>query len=175
MRLPNIIVYVILTFVAVLYFAPKANLYYKLEHQLQPYGIVIHNEHVEDKWFWLDITQAQVYIQKLESMHIQKTQLLFLGVYNQVNFEGITLAQTLGHFLPKDIHTAKLSHALYNPFKVTATVVGGFGKADITLNLYEKGATVNIQASELMKSKFSATLDNFTLDKKGVYHYEYLF
>lgn len=175
MKLRSIIIYTVLTLVTVLYFVPKTNLYYKLEHQLQSYGIVIHNEHIDDKWFWLDITQVQIYIQKLKSLHIQKTQIMLLGGYNRVDFEGITLASTLGHFVPKDIQTAKLRYVLYDPFHVNATAVGDFGRADITLDLYERMATVNITASKLMKSKFSATLENFTRDKKGVYHYEYRF
>lgn len=175
MRLRSIIGYGILTLVTVLYFTPKTNLYYKLEHKLQPHGIIIHNEHVDDRWFWLEITDAQLYVQKLESLHIQKMQVMLFGVYNRVELEGITLASTFGHFVPKDIQTAKLHYAIYDPFHIKATVVGGFGDAEITLDLYEGLARVDIKASKLMKSKFSATLENFTRDKKGVYHYEYRF
>jgi len=175
MRVRNIIGYAILILVTVLYFIPKTNLYYKLEHTLQPHEIVIHNEHVDDKWFWLEITDAQFYVQKLESLHIQKAQIMLFGVYNQVDIEGITLAPTLGHFVPKEIQTVKLSYALYNPLNVNATLVGNFGTAEIVLDLYEGLATTDIKASKLMKSRFSATLENFTRDKKGVYHYEYRF
>ena len=175
MRIRDIIGYAILILVTVLYFIPKTNLYYKLEHKLQPYEIVIHNEHVDDKWFWLEITDAQLYIQKLESLHVQKTQIMLFGIYNKVDMEGITLASTLGHFVPNEIQTVNLRYALYDPFNVNATVVGNFGTAEIALNLYEGLATTSITASKLMKSRFSATLENFTRDKKGVYHYEYRF
>ena len=175
MNLKHIIGYGILTLITVLYFIPKANLYYKLEHKLQPHEIVIHNEHVDDRWFWLEITDAQLYVQKLESLYIQKTRIILFGVYNCIDLEGIKLASTFGHFLPTDIQTAKLSYAVYDPFNINATVVGDFGNAQITLNLYEGLASANIKISKLMKSKFSATLENFTLDKEGVYHYKYHF
>lgn len=175
MRLKSIIGYGILTLVTILYFIPKTNLYYKLEHILKPHGIVIHNEHVDDRWFWLEITDAQIYIQKLESMHVQKTQIMLFGGYNRVDLEGIVLASTLEHFVPKNIQSAKLRYTLFDPINIHATVVGDFGTAEITLDLYERLARAEIKASTLMKSKFSATLQNFTRDKKGVYHYEYRF
>ena len=175
MKLKHVIGYAILTLITVLYFIPKTNLYYKLEHKLQPHEIVIHNEHVDDRWFWLEITDAQLYIQKLRSLSIQKTQVMLFGVYNRVDLEGVKLSSTFGHFLPTDIQTAKLSYALYDPLYINATVVGDFGNAKITLNLYEGLIHANIKVSKLMKSKFSSTLENFTLDKEGVYHYKYHF
>lgn len=175
MRLRHIIGYAVLTLVTVLYFLPKTNLYYKLEHTLQPKGIIIHNEHIDDRRFWLEILDAELYVQKIESMRIDKSAIMLFGVYNKVDLEGITLASTLGQFVPKKIQSARFRYRLYDPLNVNATVSGDFGKAKIRLNLYERVITADVEASKLMKSKFSATLKNLTRDKKGGYHYEYRF
>ncbi len=175
MRPRNIIGYGILALVTVLYFIPKTNLYYKLEHRLQPHGIVIHNEHIDDKPFWLEIKNAQLYVQKLESLHVQKTRVMLFGGYNRVDLEGITLASTFGQFMPEKIETATVSYALYNPLNIIGTMVGDFGRAEASLDLYKRLFRVNIEASSLMSSKFLPTLENFTRDKKGAYHYEYRF
>ena len=175
MKIRSIIGYGLLVLITILYFIPKTNLYYQLEHKLQPHGIIIHNEHVDDKWFWLEITDAQLFVQKIESLHVRKTSVMLLGFYNRVNLEGILLASTLGQFVPKKIESAKLHYALYNPFNVNGTIHGDFGQAEINLDLYQGLLTAEVQVSELMKSQFLPTLGNFTRDKKGVYHYEYRF
>lgn len=175
MKLKSIIGYGVLALITILYFIPKTNLYYQLEHTLQPHGIVIHNEHVDDMWFWLEITDAQLYVQKIESLHVKRTKVMLFGGYNQINFEGITLASTLGQFVPKEIETATLHYALYNPFNINGTALGDFGEVEIKINLYDGVLEAKIEPSELMKSHFSATLNNFTKDKKGAYHYEYRF
>ena len=175
MKTRKIIGYGLLALITILYFIPKTNLYYQLEHTLQPHGVIIHNEHVDDKWFWLEVTNAQLYVQKIESLYVKKTRIILFGAYNRVDFESILLASTLGQFVPKKIEAATLRYALYNPFNVNGTILGEFGHAEIKVNLYDGVLTAKIEASELMKSKFSATLGNFTRDKKGVYHYEYRF
>jgi len=175
MRLRSIIGYGVLTLITVLYFLPKTNLYYKLEHELQPQGIIIHNEHIDDKRLWLEILDAELYVQKIESLHIHRSKIMLFGVYNKIDLDQITLASTLGQFIPKEIQSAQLRHVLYDPFNVYATVLGDFGKAEISLNFYDRTITADIEASKLMKSKFSATLRNLTRDKKGGYHYEYRF
>ena len=175
MKLKSIIAYSILTLVTVLYFVPKTNLYYKLEHQMQAHGIIVHNEHIDDKKFWLEITDAELYIQKIQSLHVQTTKVMLFGVYNQVDLGNISLSPTLGEFVPKHIDAVKLCYALYNPFNITGLVQGDFGQAKINIDLYNGVFTANIEASMLMKSRFLTTLENFTRDKKGVYHYEYLF
>lgn len=175
MRLRSMIGYGVLTLVTVLYFLPKANLYYKLEHELQPQGIIIHNEHIDDKRLWLEILDAELYVQKIESMHIHRANIMLFGLYNTIDLEQITLASTPGQFVPKNIQSAQFRYGLYDPLNINATVLGDFGKAEIRLNLYDRIMTANVEASKLMKSKFSATLKNLTRDKKGVYHYEYSF
>lgn len=175
MRLRSMIGYGILALVMVLFFLPKPNLYYKLEHELQPQGIIIHNEHLDDKRLWLEILDAELYVQKIESAHIHRSSIMLFGVYNQIDMEQITLASTLGQFVPKHIQSAQFRYGLYDPFNVHATILGDFGKAEITLNLYDRLITVNADASALMKSEFSATLKNLVPDKKGGYHYEYRF
>lgn len=175
MRIRSIIGYAVLTLLTVLYFLPKTNLYYKLEHTLQPQGIIIHNEHIDDKRLWLEILDAELYVQKIESMHIDKSTIMLFGIYNKINLEHINLASTLGQFVPKKIESAYFSYGLHDPLNINATVLGDFGKAEIRFNLYDRLMTANIQASKLMKSKFSATLRNLKRDKKGGYHYEYRF
>ncbi len=175
MRTRSIIGYGLLALVTVLYFIPKTNLYYQLEHKLQPHGIIIHDEHVDDRWFWLDITDAQLYVKKIESLHVNKTRVMLLGFYNRIDLADILLASTLGQFVPEKITNATLRYALYNPLNIKGTVLGDFGEAEVNIDLYEGLFTAEIKVSELMKTEFSSTLRNLIRDKKGVYHYEYRF
>lgn len=175
MKLRSVIGYGLLTLVTILYFVPKTNLYYKLEHTLKPHGIIIHNEHVDDKWLWLEIMNAQLYVQKIKSLSVQKTRIILFGGYNRIDLEGISLVPTLGQFVPVKIDTATLSYTLFDPLNIKGSVFGDFGRAQVKLNFYERVFTADIEASKLMKSKFLQTLDNFILADKGVYHYEYRF
>lgn len=167
--------YGVLTLIAIFYFIPKINLYYKLEHILQPQGIIIHNEHIDDRRLWLEILGAELYVQKIESLRIDKAAIMLFGLYNTIDLEKITLAPTVGQFAPKEIQSAHFSYGLHDPLHIHAAVLGDFGTAKIRLNLYDRLITADVEASKLMKSKFSATLRNLTRDKKGVYHYEYRF
>ncbi len=175
MRLKSIIGYGFLALITVLYFIPKTNLYYKLEHILQPHGIILHDEHVDDKRFWLEISNGRLYIQKLESLYVQRIQIMLFGVYNRVYFDDIMLASSLEQFVPKHIDTASVHYALYDPLNVRGNVLGDFGRADLDFDLYNGLFKADIEVSELMRSKFPTTLENFTRDKQGVYHYEYHF
>ena len=175
MKLIRIIFYTLLSLITLIYFIPKVNLYYKIEHEMQPYGIVINGEHIDDKSLWLEITDARLYLHKIETLHIDNSQIMLFGLYNLIKLKDITAAPTLAQFMPKKIQSAQMHYALYNPLYIKATAAGDFGDAKITIDLYERLITISIDASKLMKSKFSQTLKNFSRDKKGVYHYEYSF
>jgi len=100
---------------------------------------------------------------------------MLFGIHNQIDLQEITLASTLGQFVPNKIETAKLSHTFYDPLNITGEISGDFGQAEVNFDLYNKVFSAKIEPSKLMKYKFRATLENFTRDAKGVYQYEYRF
>ena len=173
MRAKSTFFSILLIFGVMLFFMPKTNLYYALEHILEAHGVVMSEERIQEKYFSLEVSEAELFVHKIQSMHIKKTKIQLFGIYNKFLFADMTLAPTLEQFMPKEISTAQLSYALYNPLNIDATVIGDFGKATLNMNLYKKIVIVNLEASKLMKSQFSQSLKKFTRDKKGVYHYEY--
>ncbi len=174
MKLRNII-FALLALITILYFIPKTNLYYQLEHTLEPHGIIVHNEHVDDRRFWMEVLGGELYVKKIETLHVKKARIMLFGAYNRIDFSGITLASTAGQFVPAKIETATLRHALYDPFHLHGEINGEFGTAEVTVDLSKRLFKAEITASALMKSKFKKTLSNLVRDKKGVYHYEYRF
>lgn len=167
--------YATLFFAALLFFAPKENLYYFAEEQLKPLGVVIGYEESVDHGFTLEILHAKLYVQKIKSANIASITIGTFGLYNSVSVNNVVLDKTFEQFFPPLIQRIDVDQSIFSPLQLSAEAVGDFGEATATVNLLERNISVIMKPSKLMLSRYKNTLRQLKKSKEGDYRYEYKF
>jgi hypothetical protein len=157
---------------AIMLLLPKVNLYYQLEHEVKPYGVILSGERLDDKGLWLNIDDATLYIKQIESAHAQSIEILLLGLYNRIDIKKIALSSTFDSFVPTDVERIRILYSVLDPLHVTVDAAGDFGTAQAKASLTERTISVTLQPSKLMKTRFRSTLNRLKKDETGGYRYE---
>lgn len=155
----------------VLFFLPKVQLYYLLEHEIKPSKVLINQESVRDTGFSLELRDAQILYEGIESANVASIDLSFFLFYNRILAKDITLSSAAKSFVPLEIETIKLEHLFYNPLLVKAEAQGAFGEAYVRINLLERSLELRLLPSERMKKEFMHTLRQLKKDQNGEYIY----
>lgn len=170
-----LLLYIMFFIMAFIYFAPKANIYYFTEQQLQKKGIVLSDEALNDKGFTFEIDHATLYVKKIETAKIQKIKLNFFLLYNSVEVKDVLLSDMASVFIPLHVKSLYLTYTLLDPIHVRGKCSGAFGRADININLAKRTLQILLKPSKEMLSHYRATLQNLKKDKNGGFVYEQSF
>lgn len=171
-KLSKIFGYALFFLLALMYFMPKSNIYYFLEHELDNYGVVINNEEVIDSGFSLNVLKADINVKSISSATIGSTNIKIFGVYNNISLEDIKLASVAASMVPTNVKRVDINYNIFNPFEVTANALGAFGEADVSFDLLEMSIHLKLNPSKKMLSSYSGTLRNLKKTKEGVYVYD---
>lgn len=170
-RFLKFIAYIMFFVLALMYFTPKAALYYFAESKVEPYGVVITDEDVVDNGFTLSIKDAVVTFKAIESAEVKDTNMAIYGIYNNVSVNNITLASTVASFVPTDIKNINITYSIFNPLNIVASANGGFGYAEAEISLVERKVFLKLQPSKIMSKNYGSTLRNLKKSKDGGYEY----
>ncbi len=170
-KLAKFIGYVLFFMAALMYFTPKASLYYFAETQIEPYGVIVTDELVKDNGMTLSLKDATVTVKSIESAVVQSVDVAIFGLYNSIDVKNITLASTASSFVPTDIKLLNISYSILNPLNIKAYASGGFGEAEAKVSLLDRKLILKLEPSKLMNSKYRSTMRNFKKLKDGGYEY----
>lgn len=171
-HLGNALLYLVLFVVALILFAPKDNIYFLLEEKLQPYGVVIDGEALRDRGLWLEIRHATLYVKDIESVTADRVSVALFGLYNRISVENATLAPPLAELFPEGIEHIDIIYAVWDPLHLRITAEGDFGTADALVSIRQRNVVADVLPSELMQSRFGATLRKLKQNETGGYRYE---
>ena len=174
-KLRNFMLYAAVFLVALMFFTPKVQLYYALEKALKPYGVIVANEVVDDKGMTLHVSEIDLYIQGIESAHIDSIDVALFGFYNVVNAHGITLAETFIKMVPIEIGDVELSYSVSNPLYITLYAEGDFGVMKGEVALIDRLVQIHLEPSKLLKTRYQRSLREFKKSEAGGLVYEYHF
>ncbi len=73
-----------------LIFAPKQEIYYKIEKELQKNDIVISNEKFSDNLWGLSIKDADIFVKGIKVAKVKSLDLNIFFLYNKLSIEQIT-------------------------------------------------------------------------------------
>lgn len=163
--------YVAVFVFALIAFTPKESLYFFVEQKLEPFGVVIAQEKLEDKLFSLEVEDAILYAQKIEAAKVASTQITLLGLYNSIEVEGVVLASMVESFLPQKIENISVSYSLIDPLHVVIKANGEFGELDGGFALLDGELQLHLKPSKVMLTKYRSTLREFKKDQNGEYNY----
>jgi hypothetical protein len=164
--------YTLFFLLAVVYFAPKENLYYLLEQKLATHGFIIADEKIKEGSFSLEIDEAQLYFESIKSADISHAKFLTLLVYNSLEIQNIELDEISAPFLPSKIDNISIKQSILNPFALHVKAQGEFGKIDMQYNILRGHLKGVMIPSYIMLQKYPSTVHMFTANQNGEYIYE---
>ena len=171
-KIVKIISFILFFVLALIYFTPKASLYYKAEQELQKYKVVLANEEVKDKVLCLQVEHATVYFNAIESAKVEWMELKFLVAYNSVKLKNIELSSVVASFIPTHIDAVQIKYTVLNPLNVLIEANGEFGTFKAKLNLKSRKILGIMQPSKKMLQEYRNTLREFHKNSVGEYVYE---
>lgn len=160
---------------ALLFFAPKENLYYLAEKKMAAYGIVFSGEALHERATALRVERAELYVKEVQSASIEQADIICLGLYNRVDARGVRLAPAFEQLFPGSIETVTLTYTVFDPLHLIAAAAGDFGTAEARISLRDRMARVVMTPSQLVTTRYAHMLGNFSRDETGGYVYEYRF
>ena len=163
--------YFLVFILALIIFTPKQSVYYFAEKELQPFGVVISNEMLEDNFLALKIENGQFYAQNIEAATLEKADIVILGFYNSIDIENIQLASFLDDFFPKNVANISVSYSVIEPLTLNISANGEFGEASGEFSILDRNVSLVLKPSKVMLSKYQTTLREFKKQSNGEYTY----
>jgi hypothetical protein len=167
--------YVIFFTLALMYFTPKASLYYMLEKELKKYDVILSGETVSDNGFSLSLENSNVYVKDIQSAQVKDANIKLFALYNSIHIQGIVLSDVAGTFLPLEIKNTNIVYSIFDPLNVNLNSKGDFGSANGSFNLVDKKLHLDVMPSDTMKRKYRNSMRQLKKQKDGSYSYDKTF
>ncbi len=118
--------------------APKHELYYLLEKELKKQGVVISNETIENNWFGVTLTNANISVKGIQFATVKELNLNLFFLYNTLTVKSINIDESLQNMAPKTIDRLNIVYSIMNPLAVQIDSNGSFGIANGTVDPIER-------------------------------------
>ena len=146
--------------------APKDELYYKLERELEKKGVVIGNEKFTTNLLGVKIEDANIYLKGVNIAHIKSINLDIFLIYDRLTIDGVTTDKSIHNFVPKSIDHAEAIFSILKPYKISIDANGSFG--EIVGGLYFNMNKLFIRVPK--PKDISAFRGFLKRDAKGLYY-----
>ena len=170
-KLLKFFAYMLFFVLALIYFLPKAALYFYAEQELQKKRLILSKEEVVDSGFSLKVKHAEVTFDSIESASVEEIDVKVFLLYNALHIQNIELSSMDASFVPLHIESADIKYTIFNPLKISGDALGAFGEVNADVNLLERSVTLLLKPSALMLQKYQSTLQTFQRDQNGEYRY----
>jgi len=160
---------------ALMIFVPKTSLYFLLEKEIKPLGVVISDEKIKEHFLDLEINHMNISVKGIDSAKIEKASVELLGFYNTLALHTITLSSVASSFIPLHIESVYLRHNIINPLIVDINADGEFGKMVAKVNLKTRSLHAIVKPSQLMLQKYRTSLRELKKTKEGEFVYDVSF
>jgi len=160
---------------SLIYFIPKENIYYFLEHELKQKEIILSGEEVKDSGFVLGVKDIKVYFNSINSAKISKIDMAFFVVYNSISVNEIKLTSVAKSFVPLYIDNIHITYSILNPLNLCGSSNGKFGSLKLRFNILENTLHMELKPSKLMLKEYASTLKNLNKLENGEFVYDKTF
>lgn len=172
-RVLMFLIYVTVFVAALIYFAPKQQLYYMAEREAHPFGVIFSEEMSIDKGFGLNIEKGRLFYQDLEIASMQRISITPLLIFNRIDIAPFEFSEAMHAFVPGSVSSAVISHSVIDPFRIHVDAEGDFGTLTGVVHLKETNVSVILHPSDTLKKGGSAFwLKKLKQDTNGGYIYE---
>ncbi len=170
----KLLLYPIVFFELLVFFAPKVNLYYWGETFLQTRNVFISDEVIEDSGWQLNLSSAELFFDKLSLARLDVVTLSPWLLYNTLKVEGIHIDEGFTDFMPLEVKTLEVTYAVYNPMKITMNGESDSGYFNGEVNLLERQVSIRLFATDKAQKRYANALARLKKSGEG-YVYEYRF
>ncbi|MGA1933227.1 hypothetical protein ACH5BF_11030 [Arcobacter sp. YIC-464] len=153
---------------------PKQELFFALEKELEKQNVIVSNEEFKNKALGFDIKYVDIYLEGINAANIQNISIDSYLVYNKVAIKNVRLLDSFKTMFPTPLTNIYLTYSILDYENIQINADGIFGKVEGSLNIFDRKATIYLDASSSMKSSYSNLLRQMRL-KDGRYIYEYKF
>ncbi len=160
---------------ALIYFAPKQNLYFYAEQELQKLKVVFSKEEIVENAFSLQLNHMKLLYDSIESADVGSLNVELLLLYNVVSAKDIELSSMAASFVPLRIKSVEVKYSILNPINVIFQAEGEFGEAYGKLNIVDRNVSVVLKPSLLMLNAHKGTMKELHKNKNGEYSYDKTF
>ena len=144
--------------------SPKQELYFLLEKELEKNDIIVSNERFVDRWYGLEIYDADIYVKGIKMATTESLKLHLFFLYNK-----LSVTNTQIEVDPKSIDTLTAVFNVIKPYKITIKSSGSFGTIEGGVYLMDKKLILRVIERKEMKM-FEKFLSK---DERGEYYEKY--
>ncbi|CAA6828027.1 MAG: Unknown protein [uncultured Sulfurovum sp.] len=162
----NILIMLIIGWLALLLFMPKQELYYKLESELETQEVKINEGSIEEGLFSLTIREADVYAKGIKLATANKIDIFSLLFYTKIEVDFLEIDASLKTMAPTTIDSIVATHAVWNPLGIDIETEGPFGSAVGTMDVVDNYIRLDFNASQA-NAPFK---DKLNEDEEGWYY-----
>jgi hypothetical protein len=163
---------IILFILSIMYFSPKENIYFLLEHELKKYDVIISNEEFKDAGLKVELNDAELYYKSINTANVKEIHMKIFVFYNSIILSNITLSQMTNSFLPAKIEKLILTYSIFNHLNINIYENGDNGEVSGSLSLMDMALHISFKPSELMLKKYKNSLREFKKLEDGEYSYD---
>ncbi len=155
------------TWLALLLFMPKSELYHSVEKKLAEQDIKLNEKSIEEGLFSLSVKDVTVYVKGIALINIEELNFFTLLFYSSLNVENLIVDEALQVKVPGATKQAHITHQLFSPLSLTVDANGSFGQIEGNIDLLNYKILLNF-----VETKDISMIQPFlTKDEKG-WHYE---
>ncbi len=123
------------SYLAIVFLMPKVNLYYTLKQFAVKEKISIMQKNVQDRWFDLKVTDADLFYDGINSAHISSLEIKPWLFYNQIKAVDIYSGKDVKKMFDFKADEVLVVLNILHPFVATIKASGNFGKIDGTFDI----------------------------------------
>lgn len=146
----NAIIILILVPLAIIFFAPKRELYYMLEQKLQDSNIVISGEEISTGILGVDIGHPTVYISGMPMAKATNIDIWSIFYYTKMGASDVLVAEDLPQQV--SLENVNMSNMIVTPFDLSVDGVSSIGPLNGNLDLSNRFVRIDIDAQSAPKS-----------------------
>lgn len=143
----NSLIVFLVTWLAILAFMPKQELYYTLEEALAKYEIELNEENISEGLFSLNLEQVSVYFKGIKVATIKEVNLYTFLFYSNMELQSLHMDDSLKSMVPQDTKEAILSHSILSPVEVLVEANGSFGLMSGHIDLAQRRVHLDFNES----------------------------
>ena len=153
-------------YIAFLIFMPKTEFYYLLEKELAKSEITLNEKSINEGWFSLNVEDIALYAKGVQIATIEELNYFTLFFYNSIELRMIEVDDLLKSKVPAKTTELVLSHHLLSPLTVAIDANGTFGVIEGDLQLSDKVVRLNF----VEEKEIDMILPLLKKDEKGRYY-----
>ena len=160
----NIIIILILVPLAIVFFAPKRELYYLMEQKLQDSNIIISSEQLDTTPLGIDASHPVFYASGMPVATAEGFNIWSILFTTHFNARGVKIAEGF----PQELVADKLgiSNMIFTPFDLSIDGVSSLGNLNGNINLGDRVVRIDVDTKKVPKYYNSY----FKKSDEGVYY-----